>query len=168
MGIGSALDEKYLLRIEGWTAAPDDDEILEAKVVRPLAGVDCIRTDVGPRRVPLGMALIAYAPFAFSGLFEHKGRTFWVHGWTDDYVELSIDFSFALPEDLRQVGYDVGVQLGRAHPKDEAGHSLTPGLRETLRQTTRETEGRIREAIDDLADATVTAWATFRKESARP
>jgi hypothetical protein len=168
MGIGSALDEKYLLRIEGWTAAADDDEILEAKVVRPLPGVDCIRTDVGAQRVPLGMALIAYAPFPFSGLFDHKGRTFWVHGWTDDYVELSIDFSFALPEDLRQVAYDVGVQLGRAHPKREDGNGIAPGLRGALRRETRENTPRIRQAIDDLADATMAAWATFRKESARP
>jgi uncharacterized protein (DUF2252 family) len=47
LGIGSALDEKYLLRIEGWSKEADDDQILEAKLVRPLADVD--------------------APFPFSG-----------------------------------------------------------------------------------------------------
>jgi len=165
LGIGSALDEKYLFRIEGWTKEAEDDEILEAKLVRPLSGIDCVRTDLGPQRVPLGMALIAYAPFPFSGLITHGGRTFWVHGWTDDYVELSIDFSFALPQDLRQVAYDVGIQLGRAHPKEAVGKGLSPGLRGVLRQATRKNEARIRKAIDELADATVAAWTAFRGET---
>jgi Uncharacterized protein conserved in bacteria (DUF2252) len=167
LGIGSALDEKYLFRIEGWTREDDDDEVLEAKLVRPLSEIDCVRTDVGPQRVPLGMALIAYTPFPFSGLFTNKGRTFWVHGWTDDYVEMSIDFSFPLPQDLRQVAYDVGIQLGRAHPKEAAGKGLSPGLRGVLRQATRKNEGLIRKAIDELADATVAAWMEFRGETTR-
>jgi Uncharacterized protein conserved in bacteria (DUF2252) len=167
LGIGSALDEKYLFRIEGWTKEDDDDQILEAKIVRPLSGVDCVRIDQGPQRVPLGMALIAYAPFPFSGLFTHRGRTFWVHGWTDDYVELSIDFSFASPQDLRQVAHDVGIQLGRAHPKQAVGEGFPPGLRRILLQATRRNEGRIRKAIDELAEATVGAWTAFREATAQ-
>jgi len=167
LGISSALDEKYLIRIEGWTKEADDDQILEAKLVRRLSGLDCVRTDQGPERVPLGMALIAYAPFPFSGLFTRRGRTFWVHGWTDDYVELSIDSSFASPEDLRQVAYDVGLQLGRAHPKEVAGKGFRPGLRGILLQATRKYEGRIHKAIDELAEATVGAWTAFREATAK-
>jgi hypothetical protein len=167
LGIGSALDEKYLFRVEGWTREDDDDEILEAKLVRPLSEIDCVRTDVGPQRVPQAMALIAYAPFPFSGLFTNRGRTFWVHGWTDDYVEMSIDFSFPLPQDLRQVAHDVGIQLGRAHPKEAAGNGLSPGLRGVLRRATRKNEGRIRRAIDELAEATVAAWTEFRGQTTR-
>jgi hypothetical protein len=167
LGIGSALNEKYLFRIEGWTKEADDDQILEAELVRPLSGVDCISTDQGPERVPLGMALIAYAPFPFSGLFTHSGRTFWVHGWTDDYVELSIDSSFASPEDLWQVAYDVGIQLGRAHPKEAAGKGFRPGLRGILLQATRKNEGRIRKVIDELAEATIGAWTAFREATAQ-
>ena len=166
LGIGSALDEKYLFRIEGWSKEADDDQILEAKLVRPLSEVDCIRTEQGPERVPLGMALIAYAPFPFSGLFTYRGRTFWVHGWTDDYMELSIDSSFASPQDLQQVAYDVGIQLGWAHPKEVAGKDFRPGLRGILLQATRKNEGRIRKTIDDLAEATVGAWMAFREATA--
>jgi hypothetical protein len=166
LGIGSALDEKYLFRIEGWSPEPDDDQILEAKLVRPLSDVECIRTEQGPERVPRGMALIASAPFPFSGLFTRGGRTFWVHGWTDDYVELSIDSSFASPQDLRQVAYDVGIQLGRAHPKEIAGTGFSPGLRGILIQATRKNEARIRKTIDELAEATVGAWMVFREATA--
>jgi hypothetical protein len=167
LGIGSALNEKYLFRIEGWTTEADDDQILGAELVRPLSGVDCVRTDQGPERVPLGMALIAYAPFPFSGLFTHRGRTFWVHGWTDDYVELSIDSSLASPQDLRQVAYDVGIQLGRAHPKEAARTDFRPGLRNILLQDTYRNEGRIRRVIDELAEATIGAWTAFREATAQ-
>ncbi|HVH28397.1 MAG TPA: DUF2252 family protein [Vicinamibacterales bacterium] len=163
LGIGSALDEKYLFRIEGWSSEADDDQILEAKLVRPLSDVDCVRTEQGPERVPLGMALIANAPFAFSGLFTHRGRTFWVHAWTDDYIELSIDSSLASPQDLRQVAYDVGIQLGKAHPKEITGQGFHPGLRDILLQATRTNEARIRKTIDELAEATVRAWMFFRE-----
>ena len=166
LGIGSALDEKYLFRIEGWSKEAEDDQILEAKLVRPLSDVDCVRTEQGPERVPRGMALIAYAPFPFSGLLTHRGRTFWVHGWTDDYVELSIDSSIASPQDLRQVAYDVGIQLGRAHPKEVAGEDFPPDLRGILLQATRRSEARIRKSIDELAEATVEAWMAFREGTA--
>ena len=162
LGIGSALDEKYLFRIEGGSKESDDDQILEAKLVRPLTDVDCVRTNQGPERVPLGMALIAYAPFPFSGLLTHRGRTFWVHGWTDDYMELSIDSWFASPQDMRQVAYDVGIQLGWAHPKEVAAKDFRPGLRGVLLRATCKNEGRIRKTIDDLAEATVAAWMAFR------
>jgi Uncharacterized protein conserved in bacteria (DUF2252) len=166
LGIGSALDEKYLFRIEGWSRDADDDQILEAKLVRPLADGDCVGAEQGPERVLRGMTLIADAPFPFSGLFTHRGRTFWVHGWTDDYVELSIDSSISTPEDLRQLAYDVGIQLGRAHPKDVSGQGFPPCLRGILLQATRKNEGRIRKTIDMLAEATVEAWMAFREATA--
>jgi hypothetical protein len=168
LGIGSALDEKYLLRIEGWSTEADDDQILEAKLVRPLSDVGCVHTDQGPERVPLGMALIAYAPFPFSGLLTHRGRVFWVHGWTDDYMELSIDSWFTSPQDMRQVAYDVGIQLGRAHPKAVAGKDFRPGLRGILLEATRKNEGRIRKTIDHLTEATIAAWMAFREATASP
>ena len=166
LGIGSALDEKYLFRIEGWSEGADDDQILEAKLVRPLSDVGCVRTDQGAERVPLGMALIAYAPFPFSGLLTHRGRTFWVHGWTDDYMELSIDSWFSSPQDMRQVAYDVGIQLGWAHPKAVAGNDFRPGLRGILLDATCNNESRIRKTIDHLTEATIAAWMAFREATA--
>ncbi len=165
MGIGSALDERYLLRIDGWTTREDDDQILEAKLVRTLSDTECVHTDVGPERVALGMSLIASASFPFSGLFARGDRSFWVHGWTDDYVELSIESAFPGPRDLRQVAYDVGTQLGRAHPKEGPGKDSPRGLRMLLLESTRANEARIRRAIDELTEATVEAWEAFRGDS---
>jgi hypothetical protein len=166
MGIGSALDEKYLLRIEGRTRGEDDDQILEAKLVRPLSETGCVHTDAGPRRVALGMSLIARASFSLSGLFPRRDGSFWVHGWTDDYVELSIESSFPEPGDLRQVAYDVGTQLGQAHPRNRAGRPSARSSRALLLESTRANEGRIRAAIHELTEATIEAWRAFRGERA--
>jgi hypothetical protein len=167
IGIGSALDERYLLRIEGWTEAEDDDQILEAKLVRALSDTGCVHTDAGPARVSLGMSTIARASFPFSGLFARGDRSLWIHGWTDDYVELSIESSFPEPRDLRQVAYDVGTQLGRAHPKEGPGKASPRGFRTSLLESTRTNEWRIRSAIEELTEATVEAWRAFRGETSR-
>jgi hypothetical protein len=164
-GIGSALDEKYLLRIEGWTTREDDDQILEAKLVRTLSPTGCVHSEAGPARVTLGMSLIAQASFLFSGLFARGDCPFWVHAWTDDYVELSIESAFPEPRDLRQVAYDVGTQLGRAHPKERPGSDSPRGSRMRLLESTRADEARIRGAIDELTEATVEAWQAFRRRA---
>ncbi len=166
-GIGSALDEKYLLRIEGRTQAEGDDQILEAKLVRAICHTGCVHAD-GPGRVSLGMSLIARASFPYSGYFTHGGRAFWVHGWTDDYVELSIESSLPTPRDLRQVAYDVGTQLGRAHPEERAGKAAPRESRTRLLESTRANEARIREAVKELTEATVEAWQVFRGERPDP
>jgi hypothetical protein len=108
------------------------------------------------------MSLIAYASFPFSGILAREDRFFWVHGWTDDYVELSIESSLSEPGDLGEVAYDVGVQLGRAHPKGVAGRTSPRGLRNVLLASVRTNEDRIRRAIDELTEATVAAWTAFR------
>jgi hypothetical protein len=104
-------------------------------------------------------------PFPFSGLFVHGRHLLWVHGWTDDYVELAVDSSFPDPRDLRQVAYDVGTQLGRAHPEERPGTPFPRGLRDCLLESVRANERRIREAIDTLALASVRAWCVFRSET---
>jgi hypothetical protein len=164
-GIGSALDEKYLLRIEGWTDGDGDDRVLEAKLVHPLVDTECLRADAGAERVPLGMSRIARVSFAFSGLFVHGQRTLWVHAWTDDYAELSIETSFPEPRDLREVAYDVGTQLARAHPNGNPGDASPSRLRALLLESTSRNERRIRRAIDQLTEATVDAWHLFRGDT---
>src|SRR5262249_21719109 len=151
---------------EGWTGGDDDDIVLEAKLVHGLGGGGCLHADAGPGRVSLGMSLIARASFLYAGLFAHAGRALWVHCWTDDYVELSIESSFAAPRDLCQVAYDVGIQLGRADPREEPGRAPPRDVRDLVLVSERANEGRIRAAIRALADGTVAAWQAFRGEEA--
>ncbi|MHC4149976.1 MAG: hypothetical protein ACYSR5_10880, partial [Planctomycetota bacterium] len=87
MGIGSALDLKYLVRVKGRTADANDDVVLEIKEVRDLSGVECIQTgkNIDPFRILLGQARIAYRPFEHLGYFEFRRHNFWVHAWVDNY-----------------------------------------------------------------------------------
>jgi uncharacterized protein (DUF2252 family) len=166
MGVGSALDEKYLILFEGQSAAPEDDMIVEAKQIRDLERNPCMRTDVGASRVLDGQRLIAYEPFAYAAVVPHGGKYFWMHDWTDDYQEASIETQISTPKDLRQIAYDAGVQMGRAHPKLTDGSQSKERRREVLRSF-ESIEARVRMAIRELAGRTDAAWRAFRQEGAR-
>jgi hypothetical protein len=161
MGVGSALDEKYLLIFEGNSPAADDDLVVEAKQIRDLAGNPCVRTDVGASRVLDGEKLIAYEPFGYAAVVPHGGKFFWMHDWTDDYQEASIHSVILSPRDLREIAFDAGVQMGRAHPKRADG-ATDKDRRKAVLRSLDAVEGRVRAAIRELADRTEAAWREFR------
>jgi hypothetical protein len=164
MGVGSALDEKYLIIFEGHTAAPEDDLVVEAKQIRDLAGNPCVRTDVGASRVLDGQRLIAYEPFSYAAVVPHGSKFFWMHDWTDDYQEASIGTAILSERDLREVAYDAGVQMGRAHPKRPDG-GADDDRRQAAIESLNAIEGRVRVAIRDMAARTEAAWETFRRKA---
>ncbi|MEL6187917.1 MAG: DUF2252 family protein, partial [Myxococcota bacterium] len=81
MGIGSALDEKFLVRVRGPSSDPLDDVILELKEVRSLAGISCIEGSgaTDPFRILLAQARIAYKPYAYVGYIDLEDKKFWIH-----------------------------------------------------------------------------------------
>ena len=165
MGVGSALDEKYLIIFEGDTAAAEDDLVVEAKQIRDLAGNPCVRTDVGASRVLDGQRLIAYEPFGYAAVVPHGGKFFWMHDWTDDYQEASIHSAIRTPRDLREIAFDAGVQMGRAHPKRPDG-SPDKDRRKAVLRSLDATEARVRAAIREMAERTEAAWRAFRDKAA--
>jgi hypothetical protein len=164
MGVGSALDEKYLLVLEGDTAAAEDDLVVEAKQIRDLAGNPCVRTDVGASRVLDGQRLIAYEPFGYAAVVPHGGKFFWMHDWTDDYQEASIQSAILSPRDLREIAFDAGVQMGRAHPKRADG-AADKDRRKAVERSLDANEGRVRAAMRELAGRTEAAWRRFRERA---
>jgi hypothetical protein len=163
MGIGSALDEKYLLRVRGPTDAPNDDVVLEVKEVRSLDGIPCIEGAKGsdPFRILLAQARLAYKPYAYLGYIDFRGRKFWIHSWVDNYQELQRENLARNPEALREVVYDVGVQLGRGHPKIAGEFEMQ--LRQAQLKALDENEDALLEAVQTLSDATVQAWLRFKR-----
>jgi hypothetical protein len=161
VGIGSAADEKYLFRVEGETDADDDDVLLEFKEVRNLGAIPCIRHDPGPTRILVGQERLAYEPFRYPGAVHVGGLNFWVHAWPLNYEELRID-DLRSPEELEEVVYDAGVQLGLGHPKRWSAHEA-----ERLRRALAAglPERRVREAAAELAAETRAAWERFRAAS---
>ncbi len=162
IGIGSAADEKYLMRIEGPTAAPEDDLMLEMKEVRPLPGIPCVYGVRDAARVLLGQKVIAYEPFAVIGSLAAGDRHFWFHTWTDHYTELRIDRSFENPGELREVVYDAGVQLGRGHPRRLARGDAAD-LRKTLLRNLP--KAPLTTVSSELAGAVREAWKAFKTKS---
>ena len=164
MGVGSALDEKYLILFEGQTASDDDDMVVEAKQIRDLAGNACLRTDVGASRVLDGARLISYEPFAYAAVVPHGDKYFWMHDWTDDYQEASIATTIRTPKDLRQIAYDAGVQMGRAHPKRPDG-TTDKERRKAALESVQMLEPRIRRAIREMVGRTDAAWRAFLRSA---
>jgi len=172
MGIGSALDEKYLLRVEGATKANEDDLMLEIKEARGLHGISCILlSKVNPMRPIVIQARLAHEPYLYTGFIfvagnkgSRTGKTFWVHEWYDNYHELSIRTSFQTPKDLRDIAVDVGAHLGLGHPRN-ISDTDSSGLRATLASTLGKLRVEIEQTISDLARQTVAAWQQFRREA---
>ena len=168
MGIGSALDEKFIIRVRGYTDDPLDDVVLEIKEVRDLTGIDCIvrgnRQD--PFRILVAQSRIAYVPYRFLGYLRMGKKYFWVHSWVDNYRELSIGKLKASPTDLAEVAFDVGVQLGRGHANQIAApHGAE--LRRAQLQLIDQHQTELLRATDALAAETVAAWTRFRGEARR-
>lgn len=165
MGIGSALDEKFLLRVRGAAATPDDDLILEVKELRDLSGIRCMtgerRRD--PFRILVGQSRIAYVPYPYLGYIRIENRIFWVHGWVDNYKELELTDP-PEPAELVDLANDIGVQLGRGHPKQIAT-PLDLQLRRAMADMTARLRPRIEELSRRMGDRTVAAWQRFRREA---
>jgi hypothetical protein len=167
MGIGSALDIKYLVRIRGLSDDSGDDIVLEVKQVRDLTGIDCISAGLGsdPFRILIGQSGIAYQPYELLGYVRMRDLTFWVHAWVDNYTEVAIDQTFESPEELAEVAYDIGVQLGRGHPTQLEPPLDVQARFEQIRlldlhQTELKTECRA------FADRVTAAWDRFRAAAA--
>ncbi len=162
-GIGSALDIKYLARVRGATPEPLDDVVLEIKQVRDLTDIDCINVGAGsdPFRVLIGQARIATEPYKYLGYARFRGHTFWVHAWVENFSEIDIEDDLTDPEEVMEMAYDVGVQLGRGHVKAIAQPLDLQLRREQMRLIDRDAE-KIKASCRELASLAVDAWERFK------
>ena len=173
LGYGSALDPKFLIRIRGPSDDPADDGILEAKQVRDLSQVSCLRrrSSADVFRILVAQARLAEIPLRFVGAMRIEGQkendAFWIHAWFENYEELSIDTGARPPsrviatvDEIAEVAYDVGLQLGRGHVREIAS-PLDLSLRRAQRRSLDEHEPDIRAAIEELVDRTLRGYASF-------
>lgn len=163
LGIGSALDRKYLVRIRGPANTSTDDVVLELKQVRDLQSIDCISVGKGiePLRILIGQSLIAYQPYKLLGYVMFDGLTFWIHAWVDNYAEASVLESFQSADELAEVAFDIGQQLGRGHPNQVAADLDLQVRRRLLRQLVRD-EAKIKQISAELTMQVNEAWDSFR------
>lgn len=139
MGIGSVHETKFLVRVEGPTAAPADDVILEKKQMKQHIFGQCNRTvseeHLDPRRVVEAQAKFSRTPQRLLGYVEVDTETFYVHAWRVHYRELGLE-DIATAAELADLAHDVGLQLGRGHPlfppASESGRAERRGIADAL------------------------------------
>lgn len=171
LGIGSALVEKYLLRIEGPSPTPDDDRIVEIKrhdnaertgcVFHPPTG-GVLYPQVMQRRLGrISPEILAYLPaegLAKSG--APQTYMFWVQSWDPDYQELDRE-DLASQAELEEIAHDVGLQLGRGH----CSHVTAPleaQHRFAHEASIGRLEARIVDTVRDLETIVYRAWKKAR------
>lgn len=163
MGIGSARSEKYLLRVEGDSADPLDDVIIEAKAVEQISGVSCVllgTTRADPLRVLLGETRIAYQPYKLLGTMRVGDGAFWVHAWRREYKELDLDDLSAEEAPLLELVYDIGRQLGRGHI-NQIDAPLSELARRRQLNFLHRNAAALEEARVELAEEVKRAYARF-------
>ncbi|MGF1508134.1 MAG: DUF2252 family protein [Myxococcota bacterium] len=168
LGIGSALSEKYLIRVEGPTVRDEDDVIFEAKELQSLGPGGC--TDgaerVDPVRVLAVRSRFEPVPERYLGYARIDDRSFWMHDWQPSYLEMDAEGDLGDPEDFAEIVYDVGFQLGRGHPEKIAS-PRDAELRDELRSMLEGRRGRLHHEVAVLHQQVIEAWQSFVQRVAK-
>jgi hypothetical protein len=124
IGVGSAAARKVLIRVQGQTADPDDDELIEAKEVANLDGLQCLedsataqaaRVIVGTRQLGrLKHDILAVGPTLLIPTVADRAEhwlDWWVSSWEPSYREVRLS-DLRSASDLGDIAFDAGLQLG--------------------------------------------------------
>jgi hypothetical protein len=175
MGVGSATAPKILVRIQGASTAPDDDELVEAKQVQSLEGLPCLQVPESPQvahRVIFGALqlgrlrhkILVAGPALIIPEVAAEGqelRRWWIRSWNPSYRELRID-DLRSPSELAQIAYDVGVQLAAGSRRESAGLERKSERQREVATLAR-LEPRIRNKTSELVTELLAGWIEFRR-----
>jgi hypothetical protein len=170
MGVGSALGHKILIRIQGPSAEPDDDELVEAKELRDLSGLSCLeeppaaeptrRVIVGARQLGrLRHEILAAGPDLVVPEFVVLGgqlHDWWIRSWDPSYRELQLS-DLRSVQDLAEIVFDAGVQLGAGCLREETGCQVISVAEGDLATLAR-LERRIRNEASRLVEQLLLGW----------
>ncbi len=166
MGVGSTAIRKVLVRVQGPTNEDDDDELVEAKEVANLDGVSCLAestaapalrvVDATRQLGRLKHDILAIGPTllipAAADRAEHW-RNWWVSNWEASYREVRIEDVRSV-EDLGDIVYDSGVQLGAGAPTDVSARNQAVSAVMRL-------EGRMRRETSTIVEELLAGWREF-------
>jgi len=166
MGVGSTALRKVLIRVQGPTNEDDDDELVEAKEVANLDGVSCLAesTTAPALRVvdatrQLGRMkhdILAIGPTVLIPAAADRAEhwlSWWVSNWEASYREVRVD-DFRSVEDLADIVFDSGVQLGAGAPTD--GSARNQAVSAVMRL-----EGRMRKETSTIVEELLAGWREF-------
>jgi Uncharacterized protein conserved in bacteria (DUF2252) len=135
IGVGSAAIRKVLIRVQGPTSDADDDVVLELKEFVNLRGFGCLegQTDTTALRIidgtrQLGRVkhdILAVGPTLLIPAAADRAEPWldwWVASWEPTYREVRLS-DLRSVEDLSDIVYDSGVQLGAGATQDASVRS---------------------------------------------
>ncbi len=165
MGVGSAHQAKYLVRLEGPTTAPGDDVIVEKKEMKANKLGACTRgNSADPRRVITAQSKFSRSPQRLLGYVALHDSSYYVHAWRVHYTEVGLS-DVKTPAELAELAYDVGLQLGRGHPLLSVDSDAGKAEREQIRASLAELKPRLGEEAKLLAQQTEAAYQRFKSAS---
>jgi hypothetical protein len=169
MGIGSATAKKVLIRVDGPSARPEDDVLLEAKAIRALADVGCLEA---PRARPtfrvitgnqqlgrLRHDILVAGPEVPIPELTGEGPNlgdWWIRSWEPSYREVGLD-DFESVEELGEVVYDSGAQLG-AGSVHLPGQTVDAVLQQQSLAALGTFDARVRREAATLVEQMLRGW----------
>ena len=164
-GVGSALTPKILIRVQGRSDDPADDELLEVKKLGDLQGLRCLQMPTlqptlrvvdGSKQIGrLKYSILAAAPESLIPEVEAQGqhlRDWWIRNLDPSYRELRLEDMRSIA-DLAGIAYDAGAQLGAGHHNIQVAPQGSPTRKQALGAIVKLEKQYRREAtilIDDL------------------
>ena len=172
------MNPKILIRVQGPTSAPGDDELVEAKAVKYLDNLACLeaRASQPTLRVIDGteqlgrikhkiLAAEPELPIPELPIPElaprgRQPRDWWIHSWDPSYREVRLN-DLRSVKDLAAIVYDAGIQLGAGglldHQEQQA-EARTRALAALARL-----EPRIRQETSRLVEQLLLGWQELRR-----
>ena len=166
VGVGSTALRKVLFRIQGPTAAADDDVLLELKEAANLEGLGCLQATPSPARIidgtrqigrlkhdilAVGPSMLLPPPLS-SAIADRNAQLvdWWVSSWEPTYRELDLN-DLASKEDLAEIAFDSGVQLGAGEPQGSV-------VRKQALLSINVIEGRVRRETEAMIAEMLEEW----------
>ena len=173
MGVGSAVNPKILIRVQGPTTGPADDELVEAKELKDLGNLRCLeerasqpalRVIDGTRQLGrIKHNVLAAGPELVIPELTARGRRlrdWWIRSWDPSYREVRLD-DIRSVKDLAAIAYDAGIQLGAGGLLDYQGRQAESRTR-ALASIAR-LEPRIRQETSRLVEQLLLGWQELRR-----
>jgi len=175
MGIGSAISKKILVRVQGPSVDPADDELIEAKPAGHLYGLSCLdshasgtvlRVIAGNRQLGrMKHKILAVGPKLAIPEVVVRGEElgdWWIRSWDPSYREVHIS-DLRSVRDLDEIAFDAGVQLGAGSLSEESGERGS-AIRRQAGDAIARIETRIRKETIEMVDELMRGWNELRKQ----
>jgi hypothetical protein len=174
-GVGSAASPKIMVRVQGASEDPADDELLELKKIGDLGGLRCLETpavqptlriiDGSKQLGRLKHSILAAGPELVIPEVAARGQRledWWIRSVDPSYRQVRLT-DLRSVDDLAAIVHDAGVQLGAGRLQDRTV-TLNSFDRKRLLAATGKLEKRYRQEATKLVDDLLQGWRELARQ----